>query len=371
MKAAFVVLVCLVALALAAKTPSKSWTWNARSAKLDPKSATLVRTMMTYAFPRKGVLVMCKWGVAMATAKKGDPYYKVKLLKPGSGRLDPKIRIPKGTRPNLSPDAALSIYDPVSGREHDFWRAKYNPKTGRIVSAVNGNSFPAGSDSSVDKDGQKGGANLANVPLNRGIVSPEDLISGHIDQVMQMAMPEVGKGGPRFPAVHSLPRTAHGSTNPNVGPNRMTMGTWLRLDPGVNVQALNIPAWQKTIARGLQDHGMIFRDFARTLIIYGKDPVNGGKKWIDVPGIKPGHAGANACKDGDAKGAEFSENFPWSRLQVLQPPPHKKIHYSPRKPSDIKKGKCWGICLKTCKKAGAGSRCNGICLKKCAKKGKN
>jgi hypothetical protein len=357
------------------KDPYKSWRFNARKAQVDPKSSVKVRTMLQYALPRQGVLVMCKWGVAMAESKAGDPSYTVKLLKPKSGRLDKKIRIPLGTRPNKSPDAALTIWDAISGREHDMWRAKYNPKTRRIVSAVNAHSFPAGADSELDKDGAIGGSNLGLVPLRRGIVTPEDLIRGYVSQTMQMALPEVGGGAPRWPAIHNLPRTAHGTTNNNVGPNRMVCGTWLRLDPSINVDTLPIQPWEKVIAKGLQNYGVIIRDFARTLIIYGKDAVNGGKKWVDA-GIKPGKGGKNVCPEtNDAKGAEFSTSFPWDRLQVLKPMKHKKQKIVARTPDVVKGSACFKICSKACKKAKKNKKakkgCPKFCTKKCAKKGKN
>ena len=85
-------------------------------------------------------------------------------------------------------------------------------------------------------------------------------------------------------------------------------GTWVRLDPSVNVDALVIPAWQKVIAKGLQDHGMVLRDASGSFTIWGHTPVNGGLKWSDV-GLS------------NSGSAAFSSGFPLSRLQVLQPPP--------------------------------------------------
>jgi hypothetical protein len=357
-------LFALIALAHSkGKDPAKSWTWNAGTAKIDPKSSVLMKTMMTYALPRPAVLVMNKWGVAMATASAKDPYYSVKVLK--SGRLDKKLRIPLGTKPNKSPDAALTIYDPISGREHDMWRAKFNPKTGRIVSAVMAASFPAGNDHEMDVDGQMGGANLGNVPLRRGLVTPEDLARGRIDQALQMAMPEVGHGKPRFPAIYNIPRRAHGQRNNDVGPNRLVCGTWLRLNPSINVEALPIQPWEKVIGRTLQEHGMIFRDYARTLIIYGKDTSNGGMRWIDA-GIKPGKS---TPAGEDAKAAEFSRSFPWNQLQILRPPKHKHMKYKPKSPSSSTGTACSKTCLKMCKKQGA-KGCPKLCKKKCAKNAK-
>jgi len=319
--------------------------------------------MMTYALPRPAVLVMNKWGVGVATASSKDPYYSVKVLK--SGRLDKKIRIPLGTKPNKSPDAALTVYDPVSGREHDMWRAKYDPKTRRIVSAVMAASFPAGTDTEMDSDGHMGGSNLGNVPLRRGLVTPEDLHRGRIDQALQMAMPQIGKGAPRFPAIYSCPRKSHGKCTNSVGPNRMVCGTWLRLDPSVNVDALPIQAWEKVIGHTLQQHGMIFRDYAKTLIIYGKDSTNGGMRWIDA-GIKPGKS---TPPGEDAKAAEFSKSFPWNKLQVLLPPKHKALKYKARSPSSSTGSACSKICLKMCKKKRA-KNCPKLCKAKCTKNAK-
>jgi len=357
------------------KDPAKSWRFNALTAKKDPNSDKYISSMKEYTNVKK-VLVMCEWGVAMATAKPDSPCYPVKLLKPKSGRLDKKLCIPHGTRPDKSADAALTVYDPQNGREHDLWRAKY--KNGKIVSAVNAMSFPAGADNEVDKDGAKGGSNLGCVPLRRGTVTPEDLEHG-ITQTMQMALPEIGKGAPRWPAVHSFGRTAHGKRNNKVKPWSMVAGTWIRLSPSVNIDNKGLQPWEVTIARGLQTHGAIIRDFSRKVIIYGKDTINnkaGEKRFVDIgQGIK---AGGGYCPNGDAKAAVFSPSFPWGSLEVLVPLKNApKGKPQPRTMSAMKSGACWKTCTKSClrslkkgsKKAKKAKCATKICPARCKTKG--
>ena len=113
-------------------------------------------------------------------------------------------------------------------------------------------------------------------------------------------MPQIGTGAPRFPALHNA------ATCGSSCANHLVEGTWLRLDPALNVEALPLPAWQKVIARAIQRHGMILRDNSGAFAIYGENPINRGVSW--------GIAGLSGTSAG------FSSAFPWSQLQVLQAP---------------------------------------------------
>jgi hypothetical protein len=86
----------------------------------------------------------------------------------------------------------------------------------------------------------------------------------------------------------------------------MVEGTWLRLNPSTNCSGYSLPSWQVTICVAMQKYGMFIRDTAGTLEIYGLNPINGGTTW------------ASAGFSGYA--ANLSGNFPWSQLQVLNPP---------------------------------------------------
>jgi hypothetical protein len=83
----------------------------------------------------------------------------------------------------------------------------------------------------------------------------------------------------------------------------------LQLDPSVNVRALNLPAWQKTIARALQQYGAYVRDQtdAGDADFYAENTLDRTSKptWAQL-GIRPD--------------SRFSPNFPWRRMRVLRPP---------------------------------------------------
>jgi hypothetical protein len=84
------------------------------------------------------------------------------------------------------------------------------------------------------------------------------------------------------------------------------------MDPTVDCSANGIPSWQVTICVALQRYGMFLRDNGGTLGIYGENPINRGGPavWTNLAGLSGGSG-------------SFSSAFPWSRLQVLQPPPQQ------------------------------------------------
>jgi len=238
-----------------------------------------------------------EWSVAVAEAGSGDPSYSIPRTQQGGSIT---VRIKLGTRPDPVGDGHLVVRDPAAGVETDFWQAVYDSTTGRIRSTSAAVQFPL---DSVNERTSGWGGNAANTALERGLVTPEAILAGAIGETLQFGMPKIGGTTSTFrhPALHNAPTCGTDCTN------HLVEGTWLRLDPTLDVEALPIPAWQKTIARTLQNHGMILRDNSGSLSIYGKNPINGGMSWAAA-----GLTGGSAA---------FSSAFPWSRLEVLQPPP--------------------------------------------------
>ena len=138
----------------------------------------------------------------------------------------------------------------------------------------------------------------ANFPLLAGIVRPEEIAQGHIDHALVFGMPGVSQLGQACPATHH-----DGST---VDPNALMEGAHLQLDPSVNVDALQIPAWEKTVARAMQTYGMYLRDQGGSFVIYAENPVSRGYDAWTKAGLP---SGPNASLDG----------IPWAKLRVLTP----------------------------------------------------
>lgn len=272
------------------------WRWDARSAAVDPDSAALISRFRSHALVNPNMATNA-WAVATAAASSSDPTYTIPRTEQGGSIT---VRIPLGTRPDPDGDGHLTVRDPTSGTETDFWKAVYNPSTRRISSAAAAVTFAL---DAANEQTSGWGGNAANTPLARGLVTPESIMAGHLDETMQFGMPRIGgtRSTYRWPALHNAP-TCGSSCG-----GHLVDGTWLRLDPSYDVEASGLPAWQKVIARTLQRHGMILRDNSRTLVIYGKNPINGGQSWA-------------AAGLGSAGSVAFSAGFPWSRLQVLRPP---------------------------------------------------
>ena len=270
-----------------------AWSWDARSATLDPNNAAMVTAFQSYAVKTPN-MALSDWAVATAEAGAGDPEYSIPRSDQGGSIT---VRIPLGAMPDPSGDGHLTVRDVERGIETDFWQAVYNPTTQRISSTSAAVSFPIGS---VNERTTGWGGNAANTPLLRGLVTPEAINAGVINETLQFSTPQIGTGSPRFPAMHNAP------TCGTTCVNHLVEGTWVRLDPAYDVNASTLPAWQKTIARALQDHGAILRDNGGTLSVYGRNPINGGASWASA-----GFSGTSAG---------FSSAFPWNRIQILNPP---------------------------------------------------
>jgi hypothetical protein len=138
----------------------------------------------------------------------------------------------------------------------------------------------------------------ANYPLLGGLVRPEEILQGHIDHALVFGLPGVSNAGHLCPATHN-----DGSSS---DPNALEEGTRLQLDPSVNVDALAIPAWQKTIAHALQTYGMYLRDQGGSLAIWAENPIaRGYDAWAKV-----GLSGDSASLAG----------LPWSKMRVVSAP---------------------------------------------------
>lgn len=230
------------------------------------------------------------WNTPVAVAKPDSPRYTVSCTIyacPTLGQFGP-IPIPNGSRPDATPDGHLAVWDPATHREWDLWAAKC------CWSVGSGGAF------STDTTGPvSGGGNAAGFPELAGIIRPEELKAGRIDHALVFAQPDVNSTG------HVCPATHHdgASTHPLV----LREGSLLQLDPALNVDALPIPAWQKTIARALQRYGMYLEDGGGTLSFGSENPINRGyDAWAQV-GLT-----------GDSVG--LSPAFPWNRMRALAPP---------------------------------------------------
>jgi hypothetical protein len=266
--------------------------WNTAlpaSPAVDSESSAKIAYWLTQI--RNPLLGLRAYQTAIAIATPESPAYTISCTIyacPNMNQFGP-VPIPAGAQADPSSDGQLAVWDPATGREWDFWVSQCPL---RCALTGSGGSF---STDTLTPTVPYGG-NAAHIPLLAGIVHPEEIKAGHISHPLVFSSPNVGKG-------HVCP-AAHDDGD-NLDARALREGTLLQLDPSVDVDALAIPAWQKTLARAMQQYGMYLVDGSGTLEIGGENPINRGDLWAEV-GLM-----------GDA--AFFSPTFPWGRMRVLEP----------------------------------------------------
>jgi hypothetical protein len=298
-----------------APPPSQSWpanpyvggsVWNpvdplGSSVQVDPSSSRYVSFWLSHLTSPK--FVIGPWSVPVVTVTGGEPTYTINIVPNGHAasninRFGP-VPIPLGTRPDSGSDGHLAILDYARGIEWDMWQARYdsasNTWTATCGDAV---SF---SDRAVP--GNICGANTAGFPAAAGLVTPEEIAAGAIKHPLVFASNNLGTPSGK---VFRCPATA--SWGNSSDPSALVAGMWLQLDPSVDVDALNLPTWQKTIARALQQYGA-----------YVRDQTGGGDADFYAENTVNRTATPTWAQLGITANTPFAAAFPWSRVRVLQP----------------------------------------------------
>ena len=257
-----------------------------------PRNDALIRYLRSKI--RHPNLSVGEWAVSVAEVRAGDPVHAVPCTKYRCtlGAFGP-FPIPFTAMPNPSDDGHLAVYDPVTQREWDFWQAKRTS---------GGWSASAGAAVSMRGDGvappRTGAGNAANFPLLGGLVRPEEILQGRIEHALVFGLPGIGKGPPVCPASHNAATTSH--------PDALREGQLLQLDPSLDVDALPVPGWQKTLMRAMQKYGMYLRDNSGAFAIYAESPNSRGyDAWSHV-GLR-----------GDYQPLR---GMPWERFRVIAAP---------------------------------------------------
>jgi Big-like domain-containing protein len=255
---------------------------------LDPQSSAKVSFLLANSL-RYPNIATHSWGVPVIEAPAGTPLYQVACLRYACNLNQfGGVPIPLGAKQDPTSDGHLAIWEPSTHREFDFWIAQC------CWTAGSGGVF------STDGTGVGGttGADAANFPMLGGVIRPEEIRQGHIDHALAITFPNTGTG-------HVCP--ASGGDGKNPSPNAIREGSLLQLDPALNLDALALKPWEKTVARALQGYGAYVQDTGGTLSFTGENPIN-----------RPSDPWPSLGMPGEP--AAFSAGFPWNHLRVLAPP---------------------------------------------------
>jgi hypothetical protein len=209
---------------------------------------------------QKGLFLAVKeWTVPVYQADASTVRHSVSITASWTSfRTFSPVPIPSGAAPDPQGDGHLAVIDPSTGCEYDFWQARrtdsrWSASWGNSVSLNGDGSFPGGV-----------GARGSGLALTAGLVRPEELRAGRIHHALIMVHPYTRKGGYVAPAT----KTDGSSTRPDSVP----MGTRIQLDPSLDLDTLGLTPYEKTLARAMQEYGIIVGDTGGTLSFFAVHP---------------------------------------------------------------------------------------------------
>lgn len=222
------------------------------------------------------------------------------------GFKDPKLAaqwqavpVPDYAAPADGTDAEMCIYQPATDSLWEFWLTR---KVDGQWQACWGGGMHNVSKSSGLWD-RPYGTTATGLPFIGGQITPDELRRGAINHVMGIALVDLEN-----PDVVSWPASRSDGYNPKKEPNRIPEGMRFRLDPRVDVEALNLPPAGKIIARAAQKYGFVVWDKAGAITLRTDNPKSYAQRGEKSPypalfGGKP----------------EWSilQNFAWDKLQFL------------------------------------------------------
>jgi hypothetical protein len=287
------------------------WRTSVSGAPAAADSTTLVRNLVAQvAAHSKGVASFNAWQyntsfyTATATTPIVDVAWDNCQHKPhapaglvGSGGQFSAVPIPADAVPAVGLDAELTVYSPSSDQLWELWKAAHDAHGwhacwgGRIdhVSTSPGyflNGF---------------GATATGLPVAGGMVSFADVRRGSIDHAVALTIVE-----PASWRVVSWPAQRSDGTPGSTAP--IAEGTRFRLDPSINVDALNLTPIAKMIAKAAQRYGFIVIDRADVVSVLGQSgagaqAATGVNPWTALLGKTPSYL--------------MMRNFPWDKLEAL------------------------------------------------------
>jgi hypothetical protein len=223
-----------------------------------------------------------------------------------NGWIDPQlpaqwafVPIPSYAQPADGTDSEMTIYQPSTDTLWEFWQLNrvstgWQACWGGRITNVSGNpgiwTAPYG-------------AAATGLPFAAGQVTVDELKSGTINHAIGIALVDTEHWDK-----WSWPANRSDGWNPNGLPNRIREGQRFRIDPTVNIDALNISPVAKVVAKAGQRYGFVVWDKAGSISLRFENPksltlVGQPDPYIALFNGVPNYA--------------ILDGIPWDRLQFL------------------------------------------------------
>ena len=220
-------------------------------------------------------------------------------LDPDLPRQWAAVPIPDYARPAEGTDAEMVIFQPSTDTMWEFWQARQ--VDGHWQACWGGKL--AGVSHSNGIWPQRYGVAATGLPFAPGQITAKELKEGSIRHAIGIALVDAENS-----SIFSWPANRSDGYNPQNAPNRIPEGIRFRLDPTINVDALNISPVAKTIAKAAQIYGFVVWDKAGSISLRFENPlpytlVGQGDPYSAILNGTPTYA--------------VLKGIPWDRLQFL------------------------------------------------------
>ncbi|SNS87614.1 hypothetical protein SAMN06265795_10875 [Noviherbaspirillum humi] len=209
------------------------------------------------------------------------------------------VPVPAFAKPSGGTDGEMTVYQPSTGGIWEFWQTKN--ENGQWQACWGGQMKNAAASNGLFDNPY--GTTATGLPFIGGQVTAEELQKGEINHVVGIALVELEKS-----SIFSWPATRSDGYNPDNAPNRIPEGTRMRLDPSINVDALNIHPIAKMVAKAAQKYGFVVWDKAGAISIR----LQNAQSYTDKGQADPYPALFNGTAD-----YALLDGFPWEKLQIL------------------------------------------------------
>jgi hypothetical protein len=170
------------------------------------------------------------------------------------------VPTPAGMVVSQGTDESVAIYQPSTDTYWDFWRAQQDA-SGHWSACWGGKIDHYSANPGIFTNPL--GATASGLPLGAFLIRADELRRGHIDHALNFATVRTQTG------CFSWPATRDDGNTP--GADIPCEGQRFRLDPAFNADTLITPA-ARTIARAMQQYGLILTDKAGALVTQAEDP---------------------------------------------------------------------------------------------------
>ncbi len=265
---------------------------------LAPNSATLVKSLIRDANNSGMYIVVDKWTVPVYYADANTPRYNVTLTASWARWYATKMNgvpIPNWAAPDPQDDGSMTVVDVSTNCQYDFWQAK---KQNGQWSASWGNSLKSNEVGIFPKGLSARGSGFA---LLAGMIWPDELKNGKIEHALAFSYNYTRSGGPVSPATES--------DGESLAADAIPEGARIQLDPALNLDNLNLTPYEKTIAKAMQEYGMILGDNSSGGIsLYAVSPLSAqGDPYAGV--LPPPHP---------TYGTVYLPNIPVNKFRVIK-----------------------------------------------------